>query len=77
MVVAVVAVRVVQMAIHQIVDVVAVWNGWVPAAFTMSVVLGVSPTAMGGRAFRWVGVTHFQCALINVVFMGMMQVAVV
>jgi hypothetical protein len=76
-VVAVTSVGVVQMPLDEIVLVVAVRNGLVPACGPVYVAIVVAGAAMGRRACRGVLVTHGDDALVDVVAMKVVQMAVV
>jgi hypothetical protein len=54
MVVAMVAVRMVQVAIDEIIDVIAMGNGFVAATWTMHMVLRVASAVMARCARRWI-----------------------
>jgi hypothetical protein len=75
-VVAVVAVRVVQLSVHQVVDVVAVGNGFVPAAGTMPVTPLVAVVEPRG-ALRRVALVHRDPVLVHVVLVRVMETPVV
>lgn len=77
MIVAVVAVRVMQVAIDEVVDVVAVRNGFVATVWAVDVVAGVGLALVIGGAVRGVGWAHFEGVLIHMVIVHMMQVPVV
>ena len=72
-VIAVAVVRVVELAVHQVVGVVAVWNGFVPALWTMSVAGAGRVRGAGGR----IGVTYGNGGLIHMVAVRRVKVAVV
>ena len=76
-VVAVSAVRVVQVAIDQVVHVVAVRNGFVAAALSMNMALVVPRALVRWRALIGVLLAHRDLVLIDVITVGMMQVPVV
>jgi hypothetical protein len=77
-VIAVVAVRVVQVAIDEVVDVVAVGDGLMPTAWAMDVLGGVACAAVRGGALRWVLVAHGQAVLFDRACRGgVVEVAVV
>lgn len=75
-VVAVVAVGVVQVTIHQIVDVVAVRDRLVATPLAVDVVCVVAAAVMVGRAGGRVAVRDLDDVLIDVVTMGMVQVPI-
>ncbi len=70
------AIRVVKMAIHQIVDVVAVGNGLMAAVRTMLVRRIVSVALVPVGAIVWVCGVHFEFMLIDVTVVKRMQMAV-
>jgi len=75
-VVAVVAVRVMQMAVDKVVDVVAVRHRLVAATRTVAMVGVMTAAAMVGRAAVRVALAHGDDMLVDVVLVRMMQVAV-
>jgi hypothetical protein len=76
-VVAVSPVRMVQMTVDQIVDVVAVRNCLVPAAAAVYMTLGMPSTIVAGRAaVRMCGV-YFNPMVVHVIPVSVMQMAVV
>jgi hypothetical protein len=75
-VVAVVAVWVVQVTIHQIVGVVAVRDGLVATPLAVDVVRVVAAAVMVGRAGSRVAVRDLDDVLIDMVTMGMVQVPI-
>ena len=77
MVVAVVAVRVVQVVVHQVVHVVAVRHRFVAAARPMSVPLLVPAASVVGRAIRRVRGADRQGVFLNLAAALVVQVAVV
>ena len=77
MVVAMVAVRVVQVAVDQVVDVVTVRDGFVAATGAMDVAGLVAAAFVLGRAAVRVGGRDGDHVLVDVVAMRMVQVAVV
>ena len=76
-VVAVVAVGVVQVAIDQVIDVVAVRHRFVAAAGAVAVALGVLAAVVAGRAGRGVGAPDRQGVLLDRAAVLVVQVAVV
>lgn len=77
MVVAVVFVRMVEVAIHEVIDVVAVGHRFVAAAGAVDVAGFVAAAGVGGRAGVGVGGGHFDDVLVEVVAVGRVEVAVV
>lgn len=77
MVVAMVSVRVVQVTIDQIVNVVAMRNRLVSAAGTMDMVGLMARAAVNGRAAIGILLAHLDDMLVDVIAMRMMQMAVV
>jgi hypothetical protein len=76
-VVAVVAMRVVEVSIDEIVDVVTVRHGFVPASGAVNVVGVVPSTVVVRSAIGWVFVGHFEAVLVDMVAVWVMQVTVV
>lgn len=72
-----VAVRVVQVAVYQIVDVVAVGNGRMTTSRSMHMTFVVAAAGMFGRTRVRVGGRHFQRTFVHMPFVGVVQVAVV
>lgn len=77
MIVAVAAVRMVQMAIDKIIHVAAVRNGFVAAITSMNVSGVMTGAGMAGRAGVRIGGVYRQVMLVEVVAVGLMEVAVV
>jgi len=76
-VVAVAAVGVVQMAAHQIIDVIAVRHRFMTAVRTVLMVRGVAAAFVIGRAGVAIGIAHLQAVFIHVAVVDVMQVTVV
>jgi hypothetical protein len=76
-IVAVVAVRMMQVSSDEVVDVVSVRHGFVAAAGAMLVGGIVGATSMGRRARRWVRCTNSERVLVDSVALRVVQVAVV
>jgi hypothetical protein len=76
-VVAVPAVRVMQVPAHEVVDMVAVGDLLVAAAGAMNVPGLMLAAGMVGRAIRRVGSAHLDDVLVDVIAVGMMQMSVV
>jgi len=72
-----VAVRVVQVAVHQVIHVVAVRHRFVTAASAVNVLLVVSGASMLGRAGGRVLAVHIQRVLIAMIAVRVVQMAVV
>ncbi len=77
MVIAVIAVGVVEMAVDEVADVVAVGDGLVAAVRAMGVVRVVALAVVIGGAVIGVFVGDLQAVLVVVAFVGMVEVAVV
>lgn len=77
MIVAVVAVGVVQVAVDQVVDVVAVGHGFVATPRTVHVVGGVTPARMRRRAAIGVRRVDGDGVFVDVIVVGMMEVTIV
>jgi hypothetical protein len=76
-VVAMVAMRVVQPAIDEVVDVVAMRHGFMPAAGTVDVACFVSTAVLTRRAAVRVRLADLDDVLLDMVAVGVMQVAIV
>ncbi|MCH9809464.1 MAG: hypothetical protein K0U74_17200 [Alphaproteobacteria bacterium] len=68
--------RVVQVAIDQVANMVAVRDGFVTATWAMNMPGLVPVAAMVRRAGVWIPVAHFNHMLVHVVAVGMMQVPI-
>ncbi len=77
MIVAMIAVRMVQVAVHQVIHVVAVGNRLVAALRTMAMILLMAATGVLGRASSGVGRGDLQDVVINMVAMNVVQMAIV
>ncbi len=77
MIIAVVAVRMVEVAINEIIDVVAVRYGFVTAVGPMNVTSFVTVAGMLRCTIGWVLVIDFEGVTFDAVFCDVMQVAVV
>jgi hypothetical protein len=76
-VVTVVAVGVVEVSVHQVVDMVAMGNGGMTAARPVHMVGGVGTTGMTGYTVSRVFAANIECVLVDVVPVGMVQVTIV
>ena len=76
-VVAVVAMRVMQAAVDDVVDVVAVGNGFVAAAGAVNVARLVAFAGLAGRAAVRIGFGHANDVLVDVIAMRVVQVTIV
>jgi hypothetical protein len=76
-IIAVIAVRMVQMTGDEIIDMIAVWNGFVTAAGSMNVSSIMSGAAMVGRASIRILAAHVNRMFVHVVAVRMMKVAIV
>jgi len=76
-IVAVVAMRVMQVAVHEIINVVAMGNGFMPAAGAMLVVGVVTAALMFGRALLRILAADVNDVLVHMVLVRMMEVAIV
>lgn len=76
-IVAVVVVRVVQVPIHQIIDVIAMRHGFMAAVWTVHMARFVSATRVIRRADHRVAVVHCERVLIHVVAVRRVQMPVV
>ncbi len=76
-IIAVAAVRMVQMTVYEIVDMIAVWNRFVATARTMDVSSIVSGAAMGGRAAIRVLVAHLNAMFVHMICVRMVKMTIV
>jgi hypothetical protein len=76
-IVAVVAVGMVQVAVNQVIDVVAVGDRFMTAAGPVLVVLGMVAAIMGGRASGGIGAADGDSMFLDLIAGGMVQMAVV
>jgi hypothetical protein len=77
MVIAMVAMRVMQVAVDEIIDVIPVRHGGMAAAWAMNVAGRMRAATVIRRAGRGVRPRHFQDVLLHLAAVGIMQVAVV
>jgi hypothetical protein len=77
MVVAVPAMRVMQMPAHHIIDVISVWRSLVAALRSVSVLMVVAFAIVAGRAVVCVGAANRNAVLIDVTAVNVMQMTVV
>lgn len=77
MVIAVVAVREVQVAVYKVADVVAVGHGLVTTIGSMHVACLVTVAAVVGCARRWIGVRNLNGVLVHMVAVWMVQMPIV
>jgi predicted ATPase len=77
MIIAVCSVRVMQMAVDQIVHVIAMRHGFVAAAGTVNVIGWMSATVVARRARRGIGCAHWDLVFVHMIAVRMMQVAIV
>jgi hypothetical protein len=76
-IVAVIPVGMMQMAVDQVVNVIAMWHGFVPASWTVHMIRIVPGASVLRCALVWIGRRHFDGVLIDVIAMHVMQVAIV
>jgi len=77
MVVAVPAMRVVQMPAHHVIEVIPVWCSLVAALGPVSMLMVVTFAVVAGRAVVWVGAANRNGVFIDVSAVNVMQMAVV
>ena len=77
MIITVAAVRVVQVAFHKVIRMIAMRNRLMPTGGAVCVALVVSVASVRWRACFRVRGTHSKSALINVIAVGAMHVAIV
>src|SRR5580700_4599978 len=76
-IIAMVVVRVMQVILDQVINVISMWNSLVPAVRTMHVILVVSPTVVLGSAVGRIGAAHVNPVLVDMISLNIMQMAVV
>jgi hypothetical protein len=72
-----VAVRMMEVAVHQVVDMVAVGNSLMAAIRPVAMIRLMPPACVGGRAGRWIRRSDRQNVVIDVVAVMVMEVAIV
>lgn len=72
-----VSVWMVQMAVNQIINMIAVGNGWMAAIRPVDVFGGVLFLSKTGSALVWIGVAYFDDVLIHMIAMRMVQMPIV
>jgi len=72
-----IAVRMMQVTVYQVIDVIAVGNRFVPASRTMHMVGGMSAAAMVRGANLRIGFRNSDNMLVHMIAMRMMQMTVV
>ena len=77
MIVTVSAVRVVQMTIHQVINMVAMRHGFMTAVGTVSVGFRMAGAAVVGRAFLGIRRSYFNLMIVHMIAVSVMQVAIV
>jgi len=77
MIVAMCAMRKVQMVVHEIIDVVTVRDGLMTAVGTVAVAVLMSVTRMGRCASGWITRSHCKHMFVHMVIMQVMEMAVV
>jgi hypothetical protein len=77
MVVTVVAVRMMQVAIHQVVRVIAVWHGFVAALGSMPVAIIVTAAAVVRRALRRIVPAYLETVLVHMTIVHVVQMPIV
>jgi len=77
MIITVIAMRMVKVAVDEIVDVVTVWNGLVTATRSMNVTGIMSAAAMRRRAAIGILIAHRDHVLVDMITMQVMEVPIV
>ena len=72
-VIAMVAVLMMQTAVYQVINMVAVWHSFVSAAFAVA----VFAASVHGVAAVWVGIVYFQAVFIIMLGVGVVQMPIV
>jgi hypothetical protein len=75
-IVAMIAVRMVEMPIDQVIHVIAMRHGLMSTSWTVYMARLVTAAAMIWRAMVWILCAHFDHMLIDMIVMGMMEMAV-
>jgi hypothetical protein len=70
-------VMVVQMPVHQVVDVISMRHSFMAAVCAVNVTLVMSGAIVRGRAFLWIGRTHVDGMIVDVIAVREVQMAVV
>ena len=65
MVIAVSIVLMVQMPIYQIVNMVSVWNRFMPTTWTVNMICRMRSAIVASSTFIWIGLRHFDSVLGN------------
>jgi hypothetical protein len=68
---------VVQVTVHQVIRMIAMGDGFMPAVGSMPVAGFVSPAVVIGRAIGRVPAVHLEPVIVDVILMGMVHVPVV
>ena len=75
-IVTMIAVRMMKMPINQVIYMISMRHGFVPAARSMHVRLIMAPAAVLRRASVWIGRRHLDRMFINVIAMHVVQMSV-
>jgi hypothetical protein len=76
-IIAMVVVRVMQVILDQVINVISMWNSLVAAVRAMNVILVVSQTVVVGSAGRRIGTAHLNLVLVDMIALNTVQMAVV
>jgi hypothetical protein len=76
-IIAVVSMRMMQVAVHKVIYMIAVWNRFVAASAAVLVAGVVAPTGMLRSAVRRIGCADFQNVLVDMIAVRLMQMSVV
>lgn len=77
MIVAMFAVRMMQVSVHQVIDVIAMWHRLVAAVRSVSVSGFMRAAVVAWRAVGGIRSAHRNCVIVDVAVVNMMQVSVV
>ena len=77
MMITMITVEVVKVTVNQVIDMIAVWHGFVTTVRTMLMIVFMALAVMVGSARIWIGDAHFQNVFIAMAFMKGMQMAIV
>ena len=76
-IIAMVVVRVMQVILDQVINVISVWNRLVPAVRAMNVILVVPSTVVVRSAVGRIGAAHVNPVLVDMITLNIVQMAIV
>ena len=71
-IVAVAIMRMMQMAVHEVIDVIPVWHSLMSAVRTVNVLLAMGTTVVVGSTDGRIGAAHFNLMLVDISALNMM-----